>query len=231
MLMRKSSEFFNFAHVPVKIRTLLSAVALFSSILGTQASADYVYDFQNYPSQQSGYQLSGQIVTNTNTSGPLAPGDIVSWSWTVSGGGLSSPITLTSSDSNAQVQIEGTVDLSPASITIAQPPKPSNFGDVNANSITFVDSLTSTNLGYSRQSDGDGLDVDSYFASSGTTLWETAGGNIPLGGTDPWLIATAAEATPEPAPITLLASGFFAIGGFGIYRRRCGRAAEPTQAN
>jgi hypothetical protein len=27
-------------------------------------------------------------------------------------------------------------------------------------------------------------------------------------------------ATPEPATITLLASGFFAIGGFGLVRRR-----------
>lgn len=31
-------------------------------------------------------------------------------------------------------------------------------------------------------------------------------------------------ATPEPATITLLASGFFAAGGFGVYRRRRGRA-------
>ena len=228
MLMRKSLGFFNFVHVPVKIRALLSAVAIFSSILGTQASADYVYDIQNYPSQQSGYELSGQIVTNTNTSGPLAAGEIVSWSWTVSGGGLSSPITLTSSDSNAQVQIEGTVDISPASISISQPLKPSNFGDVNANEIMFVDSLSGTNLGYSRQSDGDGLDVDSYFASNGTTLWETAGGDIQLGGTDPWLIATAAQAAPEPGPLTLLASGFLAIAGFGIYRRQR-RATGPSQ--
>jgi hypothetical protein len=38
-------------------------------------------------------------------------------------------------------------------------------------------------------------------------------------------------ATPEPASITLLASGFLAAGGFGVIRRRRGRAPESSPAN
>ena len=37
--------------------------------------------------------------------------------------------------------------------------------------------------------------------------------------------------TPEPASLTLLVSGFFAIGGFGLYRRRRGRASDSSPAN
>ncbi len=37
-------------------------------------------------------------------------------------------------------------------------------------------------------------------------------------------------AIPEPASITLLASGFLAFGGFGHYRRRLGRVAESSLA-
>ena len=37
-------------------------------------------------------------------------------------------------------------------------------------------------------------------------------------------------AVPELASITLLASGFLAFGGFGLYRRRRGRAAESSLA-
>jgi len=36
--------------------------------------------------------------------------------------------------------------------------------------------------------------------------------------------------TPEPASVTLLVSGFLAFGGFGLYRRRRGRAPESTPA-
>jgi hypothetical protein len=34
--------------------------------------------------------------------------------------------------------------------------------------------------------------------------------------------------TPEPASVTLLVSGFFAIGGFGLVRRRRGTASATT---
>jgi hypothetical protein len=34
--------------------------------------------------------------------------------------------------------------------------------------------------------------------------------------------------TPEPASITMLVSGFFAAGGFGLYRRRRGRSESGT---
>jgi hypothetical protein len=37
--------------------------------------------------------------------------------------------------------------------------------------------------------------------------------------------------TPEPASITLLVSGFLTASGFGIYRRRRGRATELSPAN
>jgi hypothetical protein len=50
-------------------------------------------------------------------------------------------------------------------------------------------------------------------------------------GTDPWVIATS-QPTPEPGPLTLLASGFLAFGGFGLVRRRRrGKATESTPAN
>jgi hypothetical protein len=44
-------------------------------------------------------------------------------------------------------------------------------------------------------------------------------------------IVPAGSVTPEPATLTLLGTGFFAIGGFGLLRRRRGNAPRSNGVN
>jgi hypothetical protein len=212
--MRKSLGLFHVLHVPVNLRTVFSAVAIFSSLLTTQASADYVYNIVNYPALQIPYTLSGQIVTDIN-SGTLSFSNVDSWSWTVTGG---SPYTATSSDPLSGFNWTGSVDITPTEISLPLPPS-SGAG----NSFYFFDS-SGAFLQWSLSPNPPQPPYQKYEAYGPYSLnhvhYWLAENSAPLYTTTvPWVIATA-QSTPEPATLTLLASGFLAIGWFGLRKRR-----------
>jgi hypothetical protein len=65
------------------------------------------------------------------------------------------------------------------------------------------------------------------FTTSGTLYALSAPiDDTPLPGPSPGPVGGGRGGTPEPATLTLLVSGFLAIGGFGIVRRRRGTAAK-----
>jgi hypothetical protein len=103
------------------LRTVFSAVAIFSSLLTTQASADYVYNIVNYPSLEIPYTLSGQIVTDKNSGTLSSLSDVVSWSWTVTEGS-SYTYTVKSSDLLSGFNWFGSVDITPTEISLPLPP-------------------------------------------------------------------------------------------------------------
>jgi hypothetical protein len=214
---------------PMNLRTLFYSIAIFSLILTTQASADYVYDIVNYPEPQNGYTLSGQIVTDIN-SGTLSPANIVSWSWTVTGG-VGAPFTSSSTDAGTSVTIIGEVDISAGSISIPTPHFTDSIGVLQFNDGSGAD------LGYGLTNTGIATTLNWSAAGPGGTggsdiFWDVGPFVVPSEGIPlPWVVADA-QSTPEPTTITLLASGFLAFGGFGLVRRRRrGRATEPTPAN
>ena len=217
--MRKSLGLLNPTRLPVNLRTLSSAAAIFSSILTTQASADYIYDIQNHPTVQNGWTLSGQITTTVDSGTLSSLSDITSWSWSATNG--STTYTFRSSDAGAAIYFAGVV-LTPSSILLPVPQSLNTF-------LSFQGGLNAVD--WARIPGPHGFDF--YLAeTSQTTLWTNSvpgGLAIDPGGstTDPWVIATA-QPTPEPATITMLVSGYFAIGGFGLYRRRRRRASESS---
>jgi PEP-CTERM motif len=168
------------------------------------------YSIQNYPADQNGASLSGTITTD-GTIGNLASSDILSWSWTITPLG-GTPFTLTSSDPDSITNVLGSLVASASEITIAVPVN----GGAETNDLTLENAGGIGSLEYSRESGGS---VYFGYTASNAPIWFT--GNPSMGGTDPWVIATAS--VPEPSTITL--AGLGAVVGLlhGLARKRRAR--------
>ena len=70
--------------------------------------ADRMYELQSVPTD--GWTLSGTITTD-GTIGTIQATNILSWTWTISGGGSS--VTVSSTDPGAAVAISDVSDKSP----------------------------------------------------------------------------------------------------------------------
>lgn len=235
--MRKSFGLLHLVNVPVNLKTLLSAVAIFSSILTTQASADYVYNIgQNYAPLPNGWILSGQFTTDINT-GALTTSDILSWSYTESNGPQS--YTFSSTDPGSAWSISGVVIATPSAIEIPSPettPSPLGLTGVVVLDTGYSGITPPSSSIFWERNGPTGAPPSSDFLSSYLSnnflLFSDSGPTFalnlpPATPNDPWLIATASP-TPEPTTITMLVSGFLAIGGFGLFRRRRRGASEST---
>ena len=222
--MHKVLRPFGIAQVPARLTTMFLAGVVFQSLLTTGAQADYVYDIANYAPLQNGWTVSGQIVLDTNT-GPLASGDFLSWSYTTTNG--TQTYTFSSADTPVnQADIFGTVIATPAAIIV---PAPTAGGD---NTLTLEDGNFPPYpqigaLVYLRDDTGKfgPTRTDNYESVYGppfdNILWNDLAAPFSLDSAsspdDPWVVATA---SPEPAALTLLASGVLAFGGFALRRRR-----------
>jgi hypothetical protein len=155
------------------------------------------YAIQNYPADQQGATLSGMITTD-GLIGNLAGTDIVSWSWTITPVG-GRTFTVSSTDAGAELNIEGSLVASPSSITMAAAPP------AGANDFALLNG--SFDLEYERiQEPGQSPFIQYLGAMPGDVIWGT---QFPaMGGTDPWLIATAGSAVPEPSCAMLMSLGF-----------------------
>jgi PEP-CTERM motif len=162
------------------------------------------YTIQNYPADQNGATLSGTITTD-GAVGTLATTDFLSWSWTITPPG-ETPLTLSSSDAGAQVFLfPGSVLVaSQSAITIA-PRQDSIDGSSFALESLSQGGEQLSSLEYDRPGSGGGPSFYSARNNEGADIWFTQ--NPAMGGTDPWVIALAGSAVPEPSSILLLSLG------------------------
>jgi hypothetical protein len=225
-------EYFeHFRALYLVMRTLLCPGAIFSLILTSQASADYVYEIQNYAPLQNGWTLNGQITTDTN-SGRLATSDILSWNYHVSNGVLSYAFSSTNPASFASV--EGNVIATPTAIEIPSPPSSEPNGPAASNALNlnyypyYPSPYLEASILWERDSGYPGRPylLDTYFSTynDNNKIWLAQSSPFslappPTTALDSWVIASA-TATPEPTSILLLASGLFAAAGGAIYRNR-----------
>jgi hypothetical protein len=181
----------------------ITGIALLFAAPHTIEAGQITYTIQNYPADQNGASLSGTITTD-GVIGNLASTDILSWSWTVTPP-AGAPVTVSSSDVNAfPVFIDGSVVASQLSITMAAPAD----GSLSELRLFAVDPVTGEfDLDYQRDFLNGPPILNRYEADFGQNqnIWNTT--NPAMGGHDPWVIATAAAAVPEPSGAVLLGLG------------------------
>lgn len=158
------------------------------------------YSIQNYPADQNGANVSGTITTD-GTIGNLSAGDILSWSWTITPAG-GTAFTFSSTEGTSRLYVSGSVVASPSEITIAEP----SLGYENA--FEF--------MAYGGGADYYRNDFTDFYSAE--NVWFTY--NPSMGGTDPWVIAVASAAVPEPSSLTL--AGLAVLSGLahGLARTR-----------
>ena len=159
------------------------------------------YTIQNYPADQNGASLTGSITTD-GVMGNLAAADILSWTWTVTPQG-GTPFTFSSSDADARPPlIDGSVVASQSSITIGAA-APGSFNELRLFDVGPGEA--ESDLGYLRNGPSDTLYESDIAAATPTTVRATS--TPAMGGTDPWVIAMAGSAVPEPSGAVLLSLG------------------------
>ena len=189
-------------------RTIIVTLFLLSgaAIAPSATKADITYTLENYTADQSGHTVTGTITTD-GVTGTITDADIESWTVTIDTTTFSSTMT------GASVQLFGThVQASTTAITLAAGTNISPNASLELRVITLaLADIILYNRPFSEAPNYAGV-VNS------ATLWNTT--NPSMGGTDPWVIATAATAVPEPS--TAIAAGFGAVAflAYGWYRHR-----------
>jgi len=212
-------------------KTTLRAMTLFTLLTLPPAvlAGSMTYDIQNYPTDQNGWTLSGAITTDGKT-GVLAPSDILSWTWTITGGRLDEvvepipPIIVNSTDEGAGINATN-LEATPTQILL-----PPGGLLVLVAEVEILGAGTITSITYSRgqQPPFYGTEIQLLGTREPPVdPWSTD--NPSMGGTDPWIIASVpTAAVPEPSTLYLL--GFGAVCGsvFVMGHKRRERRAATT---
>ena len=170
---------------------LLLGFAVF--LVSTVASAgNLTYNLTDYPVNESGYSLSGQIITD-GMVGTLSGSDILSWSFTASNGQIG--------------QGQGSEYGLAATPTQLLVPLDTEFRLV-VPSGSYSGGLTWENYGNSSNSWYNFSYY--YYYDSGQAVYPWSTYNPQMGGTQPWVIAQTAT-IPEPSTFVLLAVGLIAL--------------------
>ncbi len=165
------------------------------------------YNLCNYPTDQNGYILEGQIVTDGNT-GELGTSDVLSCSFTAFNG----TIGIEGAGLESVIGLDATSDL------LELPPSLSS--DSNAFQIGGFPGVFGGNPRLSYSSPyigGPGRYVCAELVAPPEPGWTTIGPF--MDGTSPWIIATAAP-VPEPATLTSLGSALLGLGIVYLRRRK-----------
>jgi hypothetical protein len=174
-----------------------------AGVLATVPNAgaqDITYNLVNYPTEQNGYSLSGQITTD-GTIGPLAGSNVVSWAVEVNG---------TSSFHDGITEVDGyPLDATPTELRLLGG---QTAGDeLVLSSQNEMDMLVYT-IDYQWAS-GDCFGSE-WCDLNGKTMWDDPLYSEPL----PWVIAQTAT-VPEPSAFALLGTALAALSVVCLRRR------------
>ncbi len=225
-------------------QTLHALSFIFTCALLAVASHGYAdpitYQINDYPTEQASGTQSGFITVDESlgsSPGVLEPGEITAWQVTVTGHSSLPDITYGTTSQQGDILatlVNGTVGVSLTELTLPQP-SPSGASTVT-NSLQLGDmqsgfwgtnffGLLQWRRSLSEPTPGDFTFHERYrlrdrygtpWGFDDVTYWKyTTSSFSPLGGGDPWVIATSTH-MPEPSSIALAAFGLL---GFG-YRRR-----------
>jgi hypothetical protein len=187
-----------------------SFVLVLLSALPRSARADLVYEIQNYPAEQNNATLTGTTTTD-GTIGALKSNNVLSWTWTITPDG-GTATTFSSTDGNATM-IVGTPVASSTQITVA---------------VSQVLDLYNSQMLSSEGLEWDRGPAQIYRGGIPTgDVWsDSKSGSDTLGGVNPWVIAVAATAAPEPSAFFVAgAGGLFGIAYSLARKRKAARAA------
>ena len=186
------------------------------------ARGDYVYNLENYLSDQNGWSVSGQIITDTNT-GVISTGDIDSWSLTMTQG--ASIITACSSDPGATLPSAISLYATPQALSLYLPPfnSTSNNGyfdlyDPESNPGPASGLLVqwwycpSSNTNLSGYGACNWQNPNTFYWNDGFDSYHTPPYSLIQ---NQYIMATAA---PEPATLGLLVTALFGLGGIHSFR-------------
>jgi hypothetical protein len=185
------------------------------AVLATSsAKADITYNLQSYPADQNGHTLSGSITTD-GVIGTLSTSDIKSWTVTIDTTTFSSTSTLAITTLQGSNLTATATEITLSAGTGTTAPGDEAFLLLHAN--PDGSPATADDLRYNRTE----LTIPDYDgATNNTTDWSTS--SPAMGGTDPWVIATAAS-TVVPEPSTAIVAVFGAVAflayGWSRYRR------------
>ena len=190
-----------------------------------KARGDYVYNLINYPSDQNGWSVSGQIVTDTNT-GVISTGDINAWSLTMTQG--TSIITACSSDPGATLPSAISLYATPQALSLFLPPfnSTSNNGyfdlyDPDSNPGPASGLLVqwwycpSSNTNLSGYGACNWQNPDTFYWNDGFDSYHTPPYSLIQ---NQYIMATAA-AVPESSTFVLLAAGAAGLLGYAWCRQ------------
>ncbi len=201
-------------------RMFFSVVVL--AFVSNALAATYTYNIVDYPAYEADTftggtdTISGKLITDSD-SGSLGAADFVGGYYSIT-----NPLygTLTTPVLNNTV-LEGSVIATPSEIIILAPASSSAMNflafEHNFGSLAELDYLR--NYAYNG-ADGFGFEAEwgpdgDYSANFGaSSIYPNL---LSLGGTDPWVIATA---VPEPSTLTLLAAALLGLGVVYLRRRR-----------
>ena len=206
-------------------KTTLRAMTLFTllTLPPTVLAGSMTYDIVNYPADQNGWTLSGTITTDGKT-GVLAPSDILSWTWTITGGQLDEvgpipPIIVNSTDVSAGTN-PSNLEATPSQILLL----PGGVLSMSAE-VEIVGAESITSLTYNRGQQPPFYDAEIELLGTihqPPPLWFTD--NPTVGGTDPWLVASV----PEPSSLYLLGFGAVCVSLYVMGHKRRERRTAPT---
>ncbi len=192
---------------------VMGTIALLLAVPRLAEAGPITYTIVNYPADENGATLSGSITTD-GTFGDLAKADITSWTFTITpSGGMAE--TASSSDAKSNVGITGDVVASQSSITLAGP---TMLSSDNILQLVVQGNGTSGGykLSYHRNLNAEDFASGTFQGIANTqNIWLT--GSPSMGGTDPWVIATA---VPEPSSLILAALGALGVIGCRLPRKR-----------
>jgi hypothetical protein len=183
---------------------ILVLLTLFTSSAVVSAGS-ITYTIQNYPDQQNGWTLSGEITTD-GTIGALSQKNIESWEWDISKKGVGT-FEYSSKDKNSAILKFNGLVATEKQITLPQPP-----GTQEVNILRLTDSPPKAPAGITASltwSLSGAMGRSSFYSANYITknaapnAWTTD--TATLGGNSPWIIA--ATASPEPASIVMLGTG------------------------
>jgi hypothetical protein len=173
------------------VRALLLALVTCSLLPRLALAENITYNLVNYPTEQNGWNLSGQITTDGAT-GALTASDIVSWNFTASTVG-GATYSASSQSADAGIQIFGLL-ADASKLTLPLDPG-------GGNRVYFWDApplpADEVALGYDRRSE---TFYDLSVLPDVGSVWHSP--NPAMGGTDPWVIGSV----PTPSSLVGLCS-------------------------